>query len=329
MEFIDGSDIRVLPQCAASLSQSSTELAAAARTVKEQGSCLGTGRDDRPARLDLPIIQSGRFIAVIGVGIMGFDPGDELGRANVVRIVGQSRVGVGRRAEAYRIADIMAVVGSCKIDIVGVIRKTVRPALQNFPVDVQVRTVVQRTQYPGPEVGASGIVRQLDMLGGVEPEAVGTERDSIIQERDDHVLQILIAGVQVGKADAPLGNLPAIIVIANTFGFMPEARIVPHNRIDIGCRRIGQAAAACIGGMIGNHIHDNADAVFVGFRAQLLELVTGAKLRVAYREISRLIEQPPLASLRRRLLRGLDRRSLNRLEARGCYCRKIIFNIVE
>ena len=258
----------------------------------------------------------------IPVGIVGLSPQHQL-----VRVAGLE-VAVLDGAGGTGLHEVTDVVGPCVLGdahVLGVSGDGQGAGLvgvgQHLAVVVEHDAtggggvIGRAVDHGGPEVAGEGVVviGGLDLLSRVVTEAVSAAVDAVLQVVQNVVLDLVAAGVQVGQLHGPLGDVVAVRVVGrlDIVLSMPAGAVVE----DVGGDQGGgiDGIAAVIRQMVGDHVHDDTDAILVGLVTQLDELVPGADgvvLVLVEVEADGLIQDPPVVE-------GLIDRALLALLRRG------------
>ena len=318
VELVHSGDLRIRP---AGDGSSAQVLGHIGRTGQIQTHGVAAGSHQGPGLIDVLYGNISGVTAVSGEIIVGLSPDYQLiGLSGFVVIGG---VGAGVIAADHILQNGAApdIIGDAHVLGVGTDGQVAAGVIQNLAVAVQVNVtgglgVIDGTvHHGGPEIaGTVGVIGGFNVLGTVTTEAVGTGIDAFLQEVQNIVLNLLAAGIQVRQAGhAMLGHIVAIIVVGGVLAvIMPAGSII----LNVGNDGFSQVVGSGVAHMVGDHIDDDLDALFMGGLAHLLEIGLGAQgtvTTVVNGEGGRLIEGPPVVAgvLLGGLLGGLNGGSLD------------------
>ncbi len=141
--------------------------------------------------------------------------------------------------------------------------------------------------------GIQRVGGQADVLGGVVAEAAGTEVDKVVYVLQEIVLEIGILRVHVGQTSHLAGSTFHAVV---PLGYWLEAVGVEQIVVAAyGIVESGKHSGVVHSGVVGQHVHDNAYAIFICAVGHLLEVVAGAQHVVADSPVGWLVIVVPLA----------------------------------
>ena len=270
---------------------------AAIGTVVEQRHAIGASCEINPTQTYLQVGECSRLV-VVAISVVTLNPGDKLTRIDRMAIsldilfhpVGLFEV----------IAQVPAQARSRHAHVFGILLLLDILVLQHLTIDEE--TVLGHAKIHaigrlatcghGPEVvlGRLLVLRvtgQTDMLGRVVAETTHAALDQIVAILQVVGLEVGILSVDVGKtAHLASGALQTVVVVSNlieTRG-MIEVLVSTHSCVEF-------VTYACVidGSMVRQDIDDDADAIFAGFVAELLEFLTGTNHVVADLPIDRLV----------------------------------------
>ena len=294
--MVHGNDLRILPAWSAFVAElaflGELRLAAAGadRAVEVQRHGLGTGTDDTPAHGHLPFAHASGLVVAVGVVIVGLDLGDQLARAGGMAPVGQAAgvqiLRIQRAAQLLTVcgsgyaAAVLAVAGE-QVRVIGI---TGDGVLQHLAI-LELRAVVEDDV---PVLGIVVFARKLDMLGGIEAEAVHAVADRLHEEVVHHVGGVGVLGVDVIQAEQlAVGHLVAVVPILHV-------AVVAVVMIILALLPTVGDGVPCGGHVVGHHIDDDAHAVLMRGVAQALQIIFGAHHPVADGGVGRLIHVVPV-----------------------------------
>ena len=284
-----------------------------AGACKVQTGGVGSRADDRPClgqnvRGDVVgVSESADRTGGSHIGVVRLYPQDALRRAGalVIGAVGKSRGAAGVCLIQRAVAG--SVIGDCHIGGVA--------------GDVEIRTggaedfaVVEGSVYAlflGVSGGAVEDVRPeiagearavggcFDVLCRVKAEAVYAAVDAFFQQSLYPLLNIAVAGVQIGHTQVILGDVVAAVVVEfDIIGVIIVAvlEVGLDSRVDIA---VGAAVGAVVREMVGDNIDNDLDAVLIRLGTQRGQLRLGAEPRGVVRgdgKTQRLVHLPPFVA---------------------------------